>query len=68
MALISKDGPCYNSELRQKDVITKIDGVTLNKMSDLRRYIYTKKPGEQVALTVFRNNREIEIKVKLGRK
>ena len=44
IVLISKDGPCYNKNLRETDIILKIDDVVLNKMSDLRRYIYTKTP------------------------
>ena len=37
-------------------------------MCDLRCYIYTKKPGEEVNLTILRNNKEQQIKVILGKK
>ena len=68
IAEISLDGPSYNSGLKIGDVITKIDETEVNKMSELRSYIYTKKTGDQVNLTILRNNRERIISVKLGRK
>ena len=68
VAQISADGPSYNSGLRTGDIITRIDEININKMSELRSYIYTKKPGDQVNLTILRNNREKVITIKLGRK
>ena len=68
VAQISSDGPSYNSGLKTGDIITKIDEVTVNKMSELRTYIYSKKIGEEVKLTILRNNREKVINIKLGRK
>ena len=65
---ISLDSPVSKTNLKIGDVITKIDELELNKMCDLRCYIYTKKPGDEVTLTVFRNNQEQQIKVSLGRK
>jgi len=40
----------------------------LERMCELRRYIYTKKPNDEVTLKILRNNREIEVKAKLGRR
>jgi len=68
VAQIMADGPSYNSGLRTGDIITRIDEITINKMSELRSYIYTKKIGDQVNLTILRNNREKVITIKLGRK
>ena len=50
------------------DVIEKIDDVELNKMSDLRRYIYQKNPGDKVNLTIYRNKKEYNIEITLGKK
>lgn len=47
---VNKDGASYGKGLLNGDIITKIDNVELNKMSELRRYIYTKKPGDTVRL------------------
>lgn len=68
VANISKDGPCYNTGLKEGDIITSIDGFEINRMGELRNYIYTKWPGEEVALTVLRNNKEYKLKVNLGRR
>lgn len=54
--------------LQEGDVLTKIDGIELNKMNDLKAYIYTKNPNDEVTLTVVRNRETLEIKVKLGKK
>lgn len=68
IAQISSDGPSYSSGLRTGDIITKIDEITVNKMSELRNYIYTKKIGDEVKLVILRNNREYNITIKLGKK
>ncbi len=68
VADISYDGPCKDSNLRVGDIITKIDGMEVNKMSELRSYIYTKKPKDEVILTINRNKKEQEIKITLGKK
>lgn len=63
---ISMDGPVFNTGIVSGDIITKIDGIELNKMSDLRKYIYSKRPGDKVKLTVNRKYRDFEVEVKLG--
>lgn len=68
VAQISLDGPSNKSGLRIGDVITKIDNEEINKMSDLRKYIYRKNPNDTVVLTVIRNNKESNISIVLGRK
>ena len=68
VAQISKDGPCAKLNLKEGDIITKIDEVNLEKMSKLREYIYTKKPNDEVKLSVIRNKKEFEVVVKLGKK
>ena len=68
IAQISLDSPVSKTGLKIGDIITKIDNLELTKMSDLRRYIYTKKPGEEVTLTILRNNKEQQIKIKLSKK
>lgn len=65
---ISADGPAYNSGLRIGDIIIGIDNYSINRMSELRRYIYTKKVGDKVKLTISRNNKKYEVSIKLGKK
>ncbi len=65
---ITKDGPISKTNIKIGDLITKIDGKNINKMSDLREYIYRKKPGDIIKITYTRNSKEYEIDVTLGRK
>ncbi len=65
---ISLDSPAYKENLKIGDIITKIDELELSKMSDLRTYIYTKKPGDEVSLTITRDGKEQNIKVLLAKK
>lgn len=68
VATIQSDGPLFKKEIMIGDIITKIDGVEINKMNDLKKYIYTKAPGDKVKLTVKRSGIEFEVKVELGYK
>ena len=68
VAQITKNGPADNSELKENDIITSIDGKQLNTMNDLREYIYTKKPNDEVVLKVTRGKINKEIKLILGKK
>ena len=68
VADIALDGPAKNSQLKTGDIITKIDGEEINRMSELRKYIYKKRPGDIVTLTILKNNKENEIKIKLGQR
>lgn len=68
VANISSDSPAKNAGLQQGDIITKIDGNELNKMCDLREYIYQKSPGDEVTLTIMRNKKQMDVKIKLTKK
>ena len=65
VAQISLDSPTFQSGLQVGDVITQIDDVQLNKMCDLREYIYKKNVGDRVKLNVVRNRKNFEIEVEL---
>lgn len=65
---ITINGPAYNSDLKEGDVITSIDGKKLNTINDLREYIYRKSPGDNIKLSLNRAERELEIELVLGKK
>jgi serine protease Do len=46
--------PAEKAGVEGGDVITKVDGKTVEKAADLRRLIATVKPGAKATLTVFR--------------
>jgi serine protease Do len=65
---IKEGSPSYGKGILKGDIITKIDNLELNKMSDLRKYLYTKKTGEKVMLMIERKNKEFGIEIELGKK
>lgn len=68
VAQITTNGPADNTELKEGDIITNIDNTSLYTMNDLRQYIYTKKPNDEVTLKVTRGKINKEIKIVLGKK
>ena len=48
------------------DLITAIDGKPVDGQDALRRAITRKRPGEMLALTIFRGNRTMKVTVTLG--
>ena len=62
------NGPASNVGIMPNDIILKIDGKPLNKMTELRSYIYTKKPEQEVTLQILRRGIITPVKIKLGRK
>ena len=51
------------------DLITAIDGQTIQRFDDLLRYlINNKSPGDTITLTVLRGEEQLEIPVTLGRR
>lgn len=54
--------------IRTGDIIEKIDGVSINTINDLRRYIYTKNIGDEVKLLILRNKQEMQVTARLTQK
>lgn len=50
------------------DIILKIDDKEINTMNELKEYIYSKNPGDEVTLLVKRNGINKNIKIILGKK
>lgn len=48
------------------DQIVAVDGKKVSTYSDLIRMIESKKPGDEVTVTVVREGRQVEVPVKLG--
>jgi len=64
---VSEDSPGAKAGLLAGDVITEINGVTINHTGDLRRELNKVESGE-VRLTVFRNRQRIELRAILEAK
>lgn len=68
VAQITPNGPSAGTGLKEGDIITTIDNEFLYTMNDLRQYIFTKKPGDEVTLKITRGKVNREIKIRLGKK
>lgn len=62
---IIKNSAADKSDLKEGDIITKIDDKDLNTMNDLREYIYTKKPNDTVILHIKRGKVSKDISIVL---
>jgi Do/DeqQ family serine protease len=63
---IEADAPAYKSDLRPFDVITHVDGTTVDTDSQLQHEILKKKIGQNVELTVWRKGQTTKIPVRTG--
>jgi serine protease Do len=57
--------PAEKAGLKEKDIITKIDGEELSERSNLVTVIGKKSVGAQVELTILRDGNEQKLKVTL---
>lgn len=58
--------PAETAGVEAEDIITKIDGSKVTDSNDLAKIIGKKKVGDTVELTVWRNEKEVTLKVTLG--
>lgn len=65
VAQVALDGPLANLDIKEGDIITKVDNTEINKMNDLKKYIYEKNPEDIIQLFVQRNGKESTVEVKL---
>jgi 2-alkenal reductase len=54
--------------LKERDIVTKIDGHQITDQASLQQIIASKAPGDTVQLSVWRNGKTLQIAVKLGKK
>jgi S1-C subfamily serine protease len=59
-------GPAEKAGIKPGDVITKIDGKTIDQLSSLSSLINRHRVGDKVELTVVRDGKEQKITVSLG--
>lgn len=62
---VNKGSNAEKAGIKVGDIIMSIDGVEMNKMTDLRKYIYTKKIGDIVSVVINRRNKIENVKVEL---
>lgn len=62
---VEEDSGAYNAALEAGDIIKKIDAIEIHKFADLTGYLATKRPGNDVEVTVERDGEHITTKVTL---
>lgn len=68
VADVISDSPAEKSGIKVGDVITKIDGIKITKMMELRKNLYSKEPGDTILLSLIRNKKQYEFSITLGSK
>ncbi len=63
---VEDDSPASLAKLREGDVILKLDGKDITGPEVLGTEIRMRKPGKDVTLTVQRDGKNLDIKLKLG--
>ena len=63
---ISENGGAKMAGLKKNDIIINIDNVGISKFSDLQGFLSTKRPGDQVNVTIIRDGNERDFNVKLA--
>ncbi len=59
--------PAEKGGIKANDVITAIDGTTLNTPRDLQRIVSSSPVGKRVRVTVLRDGKPTEVEVEIGR-
>jgi len=64
------DGPAEKAGVKVRDIITEVEGKKLSdeKNTSLATFINKKKIGDDVSLKVWRDDKEIEVRVRLEKR
>ena len=65
---IVKGSPAEQKGILKGDIILKIDDEEINTMNELKEYVYSKYPGDEVNLSIKRNGISKNVKINLGKK
>lgn len=65
VARVTSGSPAAQAGLKRGDVITAVDGKSLQDDSDMAQAIYVSKPGDQLKLSVLRGSQAVTMQVTL---
>lgn len=65
IAFVSRNGSAANAGIKSGDVITKVDGKKVDDVASLHSILYSHKVGDTVNVTVNRNGKDVDMKIKL---
>ncbi len=64
VAKVIKDGPADKAGVKPGDVIVAVNGNPVEEPNDVQKYVMRTEPGKYVTLTIVRDGKKEEIKVK----
>lgn len=65
---VERGSDAEGAGLMQDDIITKVDGVTVKSSAHLKYLLYKHNIGDSVKLSIYRDNKEKELTLKLNHK
>ncbi|WP_026815295.1 S1C family serine protease [Arenibacter certesii] len=65
VAKVEEDSGAFDAELTEGDIIKKVDNVDIRRYSDLIGYIASKRPGDELIVSVLREKELFEVPVTL---
>jgi len=65
VAKVTPGGPAEKAGIRAGDVLTKINGKDIKNSLGLTRELFKHKPGDTVTVTIFRDNKTMDVSVTL---
>jgi S1-C subfamily serine protease len=63
---VTSGGPAQKAGVQTNDVIQQVNDTTVQSTSDLSRVLLASKPGDNVALKIYRGSQQMTINVTLG--
>ena len=66
VASVTEGAPAADAGLKENDIIFAVDGNTITTSGELVDVVTSKKPGDIITLSVYRDRQEMEIKVVIG--
>ena len=65
VAIVNRNSESELAGIKSGDIIIKVYNYNVDNMLELRQYIYEKNPGEEVNLTIKRDKKVFDVRVKL---
>ncbi|MDO0821975.1 S1C family serine protease [Desulfosporosinus nitroreducens] len=62
---VTPGGPAEKAGIRAGDILTKINGIAVKSSLELTHQLLKHKPGDTVTVTVYRDNKTVEVSVVL---
>jgi len=62
---VFKGQPADKAGIKRGDVVTKIDGKTIETLNQLRNQVAALRPGQTVPVEILRNNKKMTVQVKV---